>query len=122
MKHLVLGVMLVSSLAACESDARRQAEALTGGSVERGKAALTVRGCASCHVIPGVAGVKSRVGPSLADVTLRMYLAGRLENTPANLMAWVSEPHKLDPKTPMPNTGVTQAEARDIAAYLYSLR
>lgn len=116
-------VAVLGAGTACDSDVRQRAEQLTGGDVERGRQAITSRGCASCHDIPGITTTRGKKnGPPLDGVSLRMYLAGRLEDTPANLMAWVSEPHKLDPKTPMPNTGVTAAEARDIAAYLYTLR
>jgi cytochrome c1 len=40
---------------------------------------------------------------------------------PTDLMAWLIDPPAIDPRTAMPNMGVTQADARDIAAYLYTL-
>ena len=45
-----------------------------------------------------------------------------LPNTPQNLIRWIQNPPAVDPLTAMPNVGVTQADARDIAAYLYTLR
>jgi cytochrome c1 len=49
-------------------------------------------------------------------------LAGRLPNTPANLIRWVQHPHAVDPHTAMPELGMTDADARDVAAYLETLR
>ena len=51
-----------------------------------------------------------------------MYLAGRVPNTPDNITKWIQHPHAIDDKTAMPETGVTDQDARDIAAYLYTLR
>jgi cytochrome c1 len=61
------------------------------------------------------------VGPPLSDVAARVYITGRLPNTPANLIRWIEDPRKIDPKTAMPTTGVSHSQARDIAAYLLSL-
>jgi cytochrome c len=99
---------------------RRGAESITGGNIERGRDALHDRGCAACHTIPGVRGANGTVGPSLESLGGRSYLAGRWPNTPENLARWVREPQHLDPGHAMPDMGVTEAEARDIAAYLYS--
>jgi cytochrome c1 len=62
------------------------------------------------------------VGPPLAGVASRAYIAGVLPNTPENMMVWVRDPQGVDSLTAMPNTGVTASDARDIAAYLYTLR
>jgi len=95
--------------------------ALTGGDPDRGRAALIHRPCGSCHEIPGVAGAKGSVGPPLIHFATRAYIGGRLNNTPDNLVDWIVDPHRTDPKSAMPPTGVGEAEARDIAAYLYTL-
>ena len=95
--------------------------ALTGGDPDRGHAALGHRPCGSCHEIPGVAGAKGTVGPPLTHFATRAYIGVRLNNTPDNLVDWIVDPHRTDPKSAMPPTGVGQAEARDIAAYLYTL-
>jgi cytochrome c1 len=49
-------------------------------------------------------------------------IAGELPNTPANLTHWIQHPREVEPKTAMPELGVTEDEAYDIAAYLYTLR
>jgi cytochrome c1 len=95
---------------------------VSGGEPKRGVAAIRQRGCGACHTIPGVPGARATVGPPLTRIAARVYLAGHLINTPENLMRWVQHPEQVDDKTAMPNTGVTDAEARDIAAYLYTLR
>ena len=40
--------------------------------------------------------------------------------TPENLIRWVIAPREVDPRTAMPDVGVSPADARDIAAYLYT--
>lgn len=50
------------------------------------------------------------------------YLAGRVTNTPADMIRWIQHPQKIEPGTAMPEMGVTDSDARDIAAYLYTLR
>jgi cytochrome c len=62
------------------------------------------------------------VGPPLGGIASRAYIAGVLPNTPAELIRWIQMPRAVDEHTAMPNTGVTEAEARDIAGYLYTLR
>jgi cytochrome c1 len=79
-------------------------------------------GCGSCHTIPGIPRANTLVGPSLEHIASRMYIAGVLPNTPANMLRWLQNPPAVDPLTAMPNLGVTEADARDMAGYLYTLR
>jgi cytochrome c1 len=113
------------ALAACGGgpgeDAMARGAALTGGDAHRGPAAIRSRGCGACHTVPGVPGADGRVGPPLAGVGGRTYLAGVLANSPGNLVRWIMDPTAVDSATAMPDLGVTEAEARDIAAYLYAL-
>ena len=94
----------------------------TGGSASNGRALIGRYGCSACHVIPGIDGSIGHVGPPLAGVAVRPKIAGGLENTPENLIRWIREPKKVDRYTEMPEQGITIEEARDIAAYLYTLR
>ena len=50
----------------------------------------------------------------------RAIIGGRLENRPANLIRWISNPQAVAPGTAMPNLNVKPADARDIAAFLYT--
>lgn len=105
-----------------DAPAMRHAAVLTGGDPHRGPARMRAYGCSSCHTIPGVPGARSEVGPPLGGIGRRMYVAGVLANTPENLVRWIRHPTQVDPNTAMPDMGVTEQDARDIAAYLYTLR
>jgi cytochrome c len=91
----------------------------TRGDPDRGASAIGRLGCGSCHVVPGVARARGLVGPPLSDFARRSFIAGRMPNTADNLIAWIRWPDSLEPGTVMPTLGVTPADARDIAAYLY---
>ncbi len=95
---------------------------VTEGDAGRGLRLLRQFGCASCHVIPGVSAGMGRAAPSLEGIGRRVYLAGILPNSPANLAAWIRSPRSFDPLTAMPDLGVSESQARDMAAYLGSLR
>jgi cytochrome c2 len=94
----------------------------TGGDAARGAALIRDYGCGACHQIPGVADADGLVGPPLSNIALRVYLAGMLRNTPDNMMFWLRHPQEVVPGNVMPDMGVTASDARDIAAYLYTLR
>lgn len=94
----------------------------TGGSARRGKATIVAYGCGKCHTIPGIHGAKGVVGPPLAAVSRRTYIAGNFPNTPDNLVHWVMAPQIMKPRTAMPELGLSEPQARDVAAYLYTLR
>jgi cytochrome c2 len=100
----------------------RSARTLTGGDPYRGRDKLGQYGCDSCHTIPGVLTADATVGPPLKGVARRVYLAGHIPNTPENMMQWIRNPPALDEQTVMPYMGVTEADSRDIVAYLYTLR
>jgi cytochrome c1 len=110
------------TIGTCDRSAYRVASELTGGDPDKGRHDLVKYGCDTCHNIPGVLTATATVGPPLQQIGLRTYLAGRLDNTPENRMRWIRQPRSVDPQTAMPDTGVTEADSRDIAAYLYTLR
>ncbi|MEO0692736.1 MAG: c-type cytochrome [Pseudomonadota bacterium] len=89
---------------------------------DRGAALMIDYGCGACHVIPGVAGARGTVGPQLDGFASRAYVAGILPNTPGGLVRWLMNPTTHAPQTAMPDLGVTEPQARDMAAYLYTLR
>lgn len=99
----------------------RQPAVATGGVPKEGAQTLVRFGCGSCHTIPGIPGAHGRVGPTLEGIASHTYIAGELSNQPLNLERWVQHPHSVHPDTLMPELGLTKAETRDIAAYLYSL-
>ena len=87
----------------------------------RGLQALYQYACSACHTIPGITGSSPNVGPPLAGLASRSLVAGRLANTPDNLVQWLRHPQTIKPLTAMPDLGVTEADARDMAAYLATL-
>jgi len=125
---LLLGLGVVGALASgivryreTQAQAERAAETMTGGRVAAGKAAIERPGCGTCHVIPGVAIAKGRVGPSLRYVAVRPTIGGKRTNDPANLVMWIRTPQHISPGTAMPDQAVSETQARDISAYLYTL-
>lgn len=115
---LVMLVPLV--LAGCGDDAAHsRAEAI--GDVAIGADRIRQAGCGACHTIPGIDGAEGLVGPPLDHMANRLYLAGLLRNTPANMIHWLREPQAVAPGSVMPDMGLTEQQARDITAYLYTL-
>jgi cytochrome c2 len=92
-----------------------------GGDPKRGADEIRNAGCGSCHRIPGIAGADGLVGPPLDVISRRIYLAGVLRNTPENMIAWLQNPQRFVPGNAMPNMNLSEAQSRDIAAYLYTL-
>jgi cytochrome c len=117
---LLAGVVLLAASCA-EERGHRSEPLLRRGDPTRGLDAIRRYGCGGCHVIPGLPEARGRVGPSLRGVAARPYLAGRMTNSAGNLMAWIRTPRAIDPGTLMPELGVSEADARDIATYLYGL-
>jgi cytochrome c len=113
------GVALLLLLAACDRPLPEH-EPATGGNPRTGKQLIQKFGCGSCHTVPEVPGANATLAPSLEKLKSRQFLAGRLTNTPENLQKWIQKPRTVDPKTAMPDVGLDQQQARDIAAYLYS--
>lgn len=93
-----------------------------GADPDRGARAMIQYGCGACHTIPGVTGARGSVGPHLGGFADRAYVAGVLPNEPGGLVRWLVNPVAHSPMTAMPDLGVTEPEARDMAAYLYTLR
>lgn len=104
------------------NESRIRAEQLTGGSMVAGKAALKRYGCGGCHEISGLAEGSGGVGPSLSGIAVRTELAGHLQNNPENMIRWLRDPQGVAPGNGMPNLGVSERDAKDMAAYLYTLQ
>lgn len=93
-----------------------------GGDAARGARWIREAGCARCHTIPGIENATGNVGPPLTRIGSRTFIAGVLDNNPGNLVRWIRDPQGVVPGNAMPNMGLSAAQARDIAAYLYTLR
>jgi len=92
------------------------------GDAQRGRSAIEAYGCGACHSIPGIRAANGMVGPPLDHWSQRRIIAGQVPNDPERLITWITVPQSIEPGTAMPNMGVTDGQARDIAAYLYTLR
>lgn len=101
---------------------RAAAGQLAERSAERGGRAIADFGCGTCHTIPGVRGADGKVAPPLSWFARRSFIAGQLPNTPENLVRWLKDPPAVEPGTAMPALGLTDAQARDIATYLHTLK
>jgi cytochrome c oxidase assembly factor CtaG/cytochrome c2 len=119
---VVILACAVLASACTTSRSIKEAELITGGNVARGVPAIGKYGCAACHTIPGIATATATVGPPLTKVAVRQYLGGHLTNSPGNMIKWIQHPQQIDPKNAMPDLDVTDQDAKDIAAYLYTLR
>ncbi|MGE5537543.1 MAG: cytochrome c oxidase assembly protein [Gemmatimonas sp.] len=111
----------VLALAGCDQSAA-SARAVPGGDAKRGETLVARIGCGGCHMVPGLANARGNVGPPLTAFGGRTYVAGMLPNTPENLIAWLKNPQAIVPGNVMPALGLDDQQARDIAAYLYTLR
>lgn len=118
---LVAAVLGWSVACTTRGSTTQQARELTGGDPARGKTAIAKYGCGACHTIPGIDDANATVGPPLDNIANRAILGGHLQNTPANMTKWIQHPQAVDPKNAMPELGVTDQDAKDIAAYLYTL-
>lgn len=101
--------------------AGQQAVPATAAAVADGAALFARSACVGCHTIRGVsAGV---IGPDLTHFGSRgTVAAGILPSTLDNVAAWVKDPQALKPGVKMPALGLTDEQARAVAAYLLSLK
>ncbi len=105
----------------CGFGSAQPTQLVEGGKPERGRARIISAGCGSCHTIPGVRGAKGIIGPNLTEFGLHSFIGGEAPNTPDYLVRWIMNPQQIEPGTAMPAVGVGERDARDIAAYLYTL-
>ena len=110
--------MAVLALAACKPPPD-QRQFMPQADAAHGKAVIEQAGCGSCHIIPGVRWPQGKVGPALNGLAERALIAGKLPNEPDVLAAYIRNAPALVPDSAMPAMPVSEAEARDVAAYLY---
>lgn len=127
MKRLGIALSLLLATAACNRD--EAAKSVTPpppapiGNAVRGKELVAQYGCNVCHVIPGIDGPQGAVGPALAGVASRPSISyGKVQNTPENLAKYIQDPPAMNPQSSMPPIGLTETDAKDVAAYLVTLK
>jgi cytochrome c2 len=115
----ITSLVAAVALASC-GPGTEEGSPVKNGKPEHGAQLIGHYGCGSCHTIGGIDGANGKVGPPLTGIDKRHTIAGKLANTPENLIRWIMDPQKIVPGNDMPDLGVKRDEARDIAAYLYT--
>jgi cytochrome c oxidase subunit 2 len=111
------GVHTASQGATVQQPASPQAS--QGDQYAAGEKLFTAKGCVACHTLYAVNAPKGMVGPNLANVGARSYIAaGTLKNTDENLAHWIRDPQGIKKGVLMPNLGVSEPDSRTLAAFL----
>ena len=99
--------VLINDSLSIENDWDNSAEAIT-----RGQGLFREKyGCQSCHIVGGNGGY---VGPPLDKTGNRLQ--------PGWVYRWLLNPQKYKPETLEPRAGLSESEAKDLTAYLMSLK
>jgi cytochrome c oxidase subunit 2 len=105
---------------------RQPAAEPTTAEAGRGQIVFQQHGCADCHAVREAndesAARADVAGPDLTHLASRTTLAAStVENTTANLTAFVADPDEVKDGTLMPTADLTDAELADLIAYLEDL-
>lgn len=100
---------------------------LEGASAERGRKLVETRACGGCHVLSGAPPLPASppvTDPRDRDKAISLapdlrHVRGKWKAGP--LVAWLVDPKRVKPDAAMPATGLTEAEARDVALYLLTV-
>jgi len=91
--------------------------------VAQGQKLFLMKGCVGCHSLVAYNAPQGLLGPNLANVGARTYIAaGTLPNTDENLAHWIRVPQDVKHGVLMPNLGVTEDEAKALVAFLRTHR
>jgi cytochrome c2 len=119
---LLPAVAVALLLTACSKPVAADNGIPVTGDSAAGAALITKLGCGSCHDIPGIVDAHGMVGPPLAHMGIRQYIAGMLRNTPDNMVQWLRHPQQVVPGNAMPDLAIDDHDARQITAYLATLK
>jgi len=119
---LSTGALLVCAALASGCAKEKPASRVAGGDPERGRLLVQQYQCAACHFIPEVQGPNGDAGPSLQSMGRMSYIAGSIPNQPENMIRFLQNPPAVKPGTLMPALGISNDEARHMAAFMYSLK
>lgn len=126
MIRIAFAVLTCAALASCdlsETASAKKTVEVAGGDAGRGRA-IVMRGdygCTACHAVPGIGFPRGVAGPPLDGMADRAFIAGQLPNKPDVLVSFLLNPPRFVPKTGMPDVRLSLDQARDIAAFLYTL-
>jgi mono/diheme cytochrome c family protein len=94
--------------------------ASAGGNAAKGKELVESVGCLACHSIGEQTKVRDLRGSSY-DMAPELTRVGS-KVTPDWMFEWVRNPRHYNPTTKMPNLRLTEGEARDVTAYLSTMK
>lgn len=103
-----------------ESTYRPQKGISAGGNAERGKQLVNTIGCKGCHVVGDDERMRQARGFSYDIAPELSRAASKLD--PDWIFEWIKNPRKYRPDTRMPSLRLTDQEAKDIVAYLGTLK
>lgn len=122
---IALASLLVFLVGCAESFDYAKGASMTGGDPNAGREKIILHDCHSCHYIPGVPENRDRKGPSLKHWSRQKMISGKWPNTPENLEDFIQHPERMlhgkGLKNEMTMSNVKPADAKDIAAYLFSI-
>jgi cytochrome c len=120
-----VSLLLVLTTMACNrgETAKTAAAPPPIGNAARGQQLAGQYGCNVCHIVPGVDGPQGALGPSLQGVGARPAISlGMVPNTPENMVRFIQNPAAMNPQSSMPPMGMPENDAKDLAAYLLTLK
>jgi len=103
-----------------EATYQPQRTAVGGGSAQRGKLLVETVGCLGCHVIGDDTRMRNSRGLSY-DIAPELTRVGSKVN-PDWLYEWIRNPRQYRPDARMPSLRLSEQEARDVVAYLMTLK
>ena len=119
---VLLSAAIFSACRGGADHASDTAVVIARANIPHGKRLVESHNCVACHTIADLPDATGRAGPPLTGFARRALIAGELANNPDNLVRWITNPSAVEPRTVMPNMGLTSDEARDVAGYLYTLK
>ncbi len=89
--------------------------------VAEGRRIFETEACANCHTVTGTT-AHGTFGPDLTHLMSRATIAsGAVDNTPANLRAWIEDPNQFKPGVLMPAMQLSDQQTDQLVAYLTTL-
>jgi len=125
-QHAWMGLLVVAeppdAYARWEAAQRATPPEPSDATIAEGRRVFEGTTCAMCHAVQGTR-ANARRAPDLTHLASRRTLAAvALENTPANLAAWVQDPQRFKPGSNMPPVQLPPEQLGPLLAYLGSLQ
>jgi mono/diheme cytochrome c family protein len=106
---LLRGAKVQSSCTSCHLDVQKFEDAAL---LAEGQRVFEQIGCTGCHLVKGYESIP-KIAPNLRKVSAKV--------DPSWMVRWIENPHKLRPRTRMPNFDFKQDDAIAIAAFIWSV-